>query len=306
MTTAGTPATSRSGAADALPLGTAGSISPMRDAMLTVGLLDPRWSMADPATPAPLGGAAQDAYVLPAGYWWVGPYAGYGTVQGEWKGPDAEALDRAEQWRSSWQAGLMAGRGWRNGFSVGGGVGIARVRSTFLHESAGPATEATAVDTVWQEATYPGNTTVHTWFVDSTTTVTPGPVTRTDARNRYTVLQVPVSVWWHTTMRRWTFGAMAGGIGWFPLQREGTTLLNSGADGTATASLGDGRVDRRFGMQLHGLAGVSLGYTLTEHLTLFAEPQLSVPLVGGDGRTAPALTRPTFQIRLQHELRSRR
>jgi hypothetical protein len=270
-------------------------------------LLDPLWAAGAALDPRPQHAPRMEAYVLPAGYWWIGPYAGVSTVQGKWTGTDSHELDRAEHWRSSSHLGLMAGRGWRSGFSVGGGIGLTWVRSDLDHELRGASTEVTNVDTTWAEAIFPGTTQhVYTWFIDSTHQVIPGAATQVNARNQYTVLQVPVALWWHGQMRRWTFGGTAGVMGWIPMAREGTTLMRT-ADGLNTSTdLADAQVDRRFGMQVHGTAGASLGYMLTEHLTLFAEPLLSTPLyAGGDGPSL-SLTRPTFQIRLQHELRSRR
>lgn len=272
-----------------------------------LALLDPVWAQGGQLELQPRPAMGYEPYVLSSGYWWWGPYAGYGTVRGSWTGPDAEELDRAEHWRSSGQVGLMGGRGWRSGFSVGAGVGMASVRSDLNHELRGPDTEVTVVDTAWVSNVYPGtDENVYTWSVVSSNSTIPGTTTPLSARNRYTVVQVPVSLWWHGQMRRWSFGAMAGVMGWIPTEREGTTLLRSGSDGLNTATdLADTQVDRRFGTQIHGLAGLSLGYTLTERLTLLAEPMLSAPIYSADDRPEPSLTRPTFQIRLQHELRSR-
>ena len=83
-------------------------------------------------------------------------------------------------------------------------------------------------------------------------------------------------------------------------------MVRSGPDGTPTTlTLQDARVNDRFNVQLHGHLGFSVGYSLTEYNTVFAEPLITAPLLSFDGRNSPWLTRPVFQIRLQHAFRTR-
>ncbi len=253
----------------------------------------------------PITRAITSDYVLPHGCWWVGAYAGIGTVNGQWRGDDATALSDAETWRSTAQGGVLFGREWHTGWSLSGGVGVARVRSTFRHETPGALQEFTNVDTMWVENSIQ-DIPVYTWMIDSLVEVRPGASLRSNARNEYTAVQVPLNVAWHADARRLRYGAFGGVTAWIPTQRKGLTLVQVGPDaGLAATNLADARVNERFGAQLHGQLGLSLGYFITEHFSAYAEPMISAPLVSFDGHDTPWLTRPLLQIRLQHALCSR-
>ncbi len=256
-------------------------------------------------TPRTLGPLPQ--YVVPRGTWWAGPYVGLGTVNGQWRGADVAELQAAERWRGTAQAGLLVGREWRSNWAISFGVGVSRVRSSFSAETPGETTLVTDVDTSWLGNNHiPTGQLVYTWVIDSLVTEVPGEPIRSDARNLYTAVQMPVSLHWHTTWRRFRLGAFGGINAWIPTQRKGLTLVRSGTDGTPTTlTLQDALVNERFNIQLHGQVGFSLGYTLTEQLALFAEPLITAPLLSFDGRNSPWLTRPVFQIRLQHAFRTR-
>lgn len=246
-------------------------------------------------------------YVVPHGNWWVSIYGGMSSVKGKWAGAEAEALDRSETWKSGWQAGAMSGRAWRSGFSVGVGVGIARIRSTFEDERTEITYEATDLDTAWTTTNYPGTQIpISTWFIDTLYTPVSGPLQRTTANNQYTAIQIPVSLWWHKDINRWKLGATAGILGWVPMKQQGLTLARSSTDAEPTPmDISGSGTEQRFGMQLHGNAGLSLGYMLCEQLTVLAEPMLNAPLYTGNGNTSLSLTRPTLQLRLHYDIHPR-
>lgn len=247
-------------------------------------------------------------YLLPRGTWWIGPYVGIGSVSGEWRGDGSSALGKAEQWRSTAQAGLLVGREWRSGWGISAGLGLARVRSTFNHESRGSEQEVTVVDTSWVENFFPNATSdiIYTWTIDSLVDVRPGAPQRADSRNLYTAVQVPFMLSWHGDVRRLRYGAFGGLTAWIPTSRKGLTLVQENADAAfSTTSLDDARVNDRFSAQLHGQFGLSLGYSFTEHLSAYAEPLISMPLLSFNGGDVPWLTRPLLQIRLQHEFASK-
>lgn len=253
----------------------------------------------------PIARAVKVDYVLPHGCWWIGAYGGMGTVSGRWRGDDATTLSGSETWRSTAQGGLLGGYEWRNGWSVYGGVGVARVRSAFRHETESAPQRITNVDTLWVENSMQ-DIPVYTWTIDSLVEVRPGSALRSDARNYYTAVQVPLNVAWHADARRLRYGAFCGVTAWVPTQRKGLTLVQTGSDaGFSTTSLTDVSVNERFGTQIHGLLGLSLGYSITEHFSAYAEPMISAPLFSFGGHDTPWLTRPLLQIRLQHALCSR-
>ncbi|MCB0770985.1 MAG: hypothetical protein KDC00_11350, partial [Flavobacteriales bacterium] len=261
----------------------------------------------DPGLGSPGSASNDPAYVLPSGVWWLGAYVGSGTVQGEWKGSDLETLDQAEDWLSTGQAGLQFGRAWRSGWSVSAGLGLSMVRSRFDYKTTGPSSSFLEVDTTWSE--YAHTTTgvpLYTWVIDSMIVDRPGSLSRVDSRNRYAAVQVPLTVHWYGDLRRFRLGAFGGVMAWIPTQRQGLTLAGPIQDGSPTTlPLQDARVSDRFAAQLHGQAGMSVGYFVTEHFSAYVEPLISTPILSFSGGETPWLTRPTLQIRIQHEIRYR-
>lgn len=259
-------------------------------------------------TPAlPLAAAPSEAYVLPRGEWWWSIGAGVSRTSATWVGDGADVSARAEQWRGGHQLGVGVGRSWRNGLGVGVGLNMERLRSDFQHEAHTPGAAYAELDTAWTTLNYPGTgDPVSIWSIDSATVVGPGSWERTSGRNTYTVLHVPITAWWHTDVRRWSFGATAGVMGLVTVQREGHTLARNATDGTwKMTALTDPGTNDRFRPQLHGMAGLSIGYLLSEHLRILAEPMYATPLSVPPGAPSVSLSRTTFQIRLQHALHCR-
>jgi len=245
-------------------------------------------------------------YVLPAGSWWIGTYAAVGTVSGTWKGPQTADLNTAEQWRSSVQAGALFGRTWRSGWSVSLGIGGAQMRSVFMHDDTGEDEPVLEVDTNWTATPYPdAQYTLYTWSIDSVIDLRPGTVQRRDARNSYQAIQVPVTVSWHGTARRFHYGALGGLSVWIPTYRKGLSLVQPTLDGsTRVSDLNDDRLDARFTPQIHGRAGVGLGYSICEALQFHVEPMVSVPVATFNDNATPWPIQTFLQFRLQYELRT--
>lgn len=254
------------------------------------------------ASGQPIAGPHPSPYVLPAAQWWVGAYAGMGRLSGEWRGADHETMNAAEAWRGSSQWGLLFGRRWRSGWSVSAGVGLGLTRSTFNHDEQ-VWDQFMDVDTNWTE-TYYNNTSnvVYTWNIDTVSTLRPGATHNTHARNLYGALQVPLTVAWHGDIRRWHYGAFGGATVLIPTQREGNTLLREAGDAAPTVvSLGDARLNTRFGPRLNAHAGLSIGFAMTEALSVYAEPMFSIPVSTFGKGEAPWMRGHFLQLRLQHE-----
>lgn len=275
---------------------------------VNINRLDTRFALIDTEASAKQPFTAQRVadYVVPHGNWWVSIYGGLSSVKGKWSGADAEALDRSEDWKSGWQAGALVGRTWRSGFGVGIGAGVARIHSTFSDERSSVSGEAADLDTAWTTSNYPGTEIViSTWSIDTTFAPIVGPQERRSANNQYTAIQVPLSLWWHKDIRRWKVGATAGVMGWIPMKRQGLTLVRPTTDAEpAPTALSSPETEPRYGMQLHGNAGLSLGFMFCEQLTLLAEPMISAPLYRGNENTSLSLSRPTIQLRLQYDIHS--
>jgi len=258
----------------------------------------------EPGTPE--RGKLVAPYVLPAGQWWIGAYAGLGQLKGERRGADQAALNSAERWHGSSQWGLSMGRSWRSGWSVSAGAGLALDRSTFSYDER--SLEAfTDVDTNWTETLYNNSQDViYSWSIDTVSSVRQGPSRNTHARNLYGAIHVPLSVAWHGDVRRWRYGAFGGVTAWIPTQREGKSLVRDGADGELRViDLADQQVDQRHGPRLNAHFGASLGFMLTEHLSAYAEPLYYTPLSAFGRQGALWMRGHIIQFRLQHEFGSR-
>lgn len=240
-------------------------------------------------------------YVLPRGTWWLGAYAGLGTVKGRWKGGNSEALDQSEKWRSAVQGGLLLSREWRSGLSFSTGIGVNSVRSVLKYDENGPANNTIEVDTTWASNVF-ADQMVYTWNIDTLLHPIPGITQERSARNSYLAVQIPLSIGWHKEQRRLRFGGFAGLAAWIPAQRKGSTLLNDRDAPPSIIALQDDKVRYRFAMQVHGMVGLTLGYAVTEHMYVNIEPQISSPLVGTGNREMPWLTMPTLQLRIQYAL----
>ena len=87
-----------------------------------------------------------------------------------------------------------------------------------------------------------------------------------------------------------------------PVQRAGITLRGVSVDGSSTIALEDPAVKDRFAWQLHGLGGVGLGWSVTEHLGVYVEPHITLPIYSASEQYAIWLTRPSLQFRIQYDL----
>lgn len=255
--------------------------------------------------PGPIAGPSVDVYAPRNGDWWLALTLGGGRPSGGWTGADITTLNDAEQWRSGRFAGVGIGRSWRSGFGAGIGLQLDQLKSTLAHEEHTPGAAYSEVDTAWSSATYPGTgQTIYTWSIDTTQVVGPGSWQRTTAGNTYTALHVPITAWWHASLRRWSLGATAGLIARVPVQRSGSTLVRTdGESAWRMVDLSDPIANGRQAFQVQGVVGLSFGYLLTERLSLWAEPVYIAPLLSGAGATSLSLDRPSLQIRLQHVLR---
>lgn len=240
-------------------------------------------------------------YVLPSGTWVGGVSIGAGRMNVMWKDADQAGLTEAERWRGSTIWGLDLGREWRSGWNIRTGLGLALDRSTFamdVHE----VERFVDVDTSWTQTAY-NNTEdlIYSWNIDTVEMERPGATRTLRANNLYGAIRIPLTLGWHADRRRWRYGVFGGVTALIPSQRQGSTLYREADDSEPRViDLSDGRVDDRFGLRVSVLAGVSLGFHITEHLTAVAEPMLSLP--GYDlGRSGAAWMRGHYlQFRLQH------
>lgn len=248
-------------------------------------------------------GPTTTSYVVPSGDWFIGLTIGTGRMTGTWRAQDEDGLTNAERWRGSTLWGLDMGREWRSGWSVRSGLGLALDRSTFAWD-VNEVERFTDLDTSWTETLY-NNTqdVVYTWNIDTVQVERPGATSTVRASNQYGAIRVPLTVAWYSDVRRWRFGAFSGVTAFLTTQRQGSTLVRTADDaGSEIVDLDDERVDRRFGPRMNAHAGLSLGFHVTEHMTVLAEPMLSVPISDLGHAGAPWMRGHLFQFRLQHVL----
>ena len=134
------------------------------------------------------------------------------------------------------------------------------------------------------------------------TVTRPGASRSIQARNQYGILRIPVAAHWQGELRRWRYGGFAGLALNVFTQHEGNTLYAEALDAQPrVVSMADPRVRGRYAPQLHGHFGASLGFALTEMTSLYAEPELTYPLLLTKAEGVPWTSRQLIQIRLQHE-----
>lgn len=244
-------------------------------------------------------------YVLPAGLWWWGAYAATGRLTGMWQGADQEALNAAERWRGATQWGILVGRQWRSGWSLSLGAGLGLSRSTLAFDEQ-QFDRSMSVDTTWTQTLYNNVDVIYTWNIDTVITERPGTIRHTHARNRYGALQIPLNLAWHGQVKRWHYGGLCGVAIHLPTQREGSTLQRLPSDAAVSVvSLRHPSIDTRFGLRANAHLGLSIGYALNEHISIYAEPLLTTP-IGFFGRTHGLSMQGHFiQFRIQHDLGTR-
>jgi len=231
-------------------------------------VLAPVWS--DPPR-AGLRGRERGPYVLPGAEWWVAVEAGRHDVDRTWSGSDAalaHALNDTEVPHPTWSAGALFGRTWRSGLGVSVGAAYEGSRYTFDHVE-----EKLVVDSVVQ----------YTYFVTLDTQVfvsTPATIVvygepteeRVSGSNSLGVLQVPVEVYWHTPIKRWTLGGRAGLMTELTVMRRGYTLVNTAELGLQSVPSDNAVFNARYGPVLTGMIGADLGYALSERWSLWLSP----------------------------------
>lgn len=259
----------------------------------------------DVAAGPPLGTPLLPHYVLAPAQWWLGIYASVGQLKGDWRGPLGAELNPTERWRESTECGVELGRRWQTGWSWNTGIGLSRQSSTFTHNTR-PLERFANLDTSWTQTMYnDGQNVIYTWSIDTIITERPGAEQLIRARNHYTSLRVPITLAWHGLVRRWHYGALGGLALWLPTQREGYTLRRTTDNNPNVVPLTDMALENRFGPRLNAHIGLSLGYSIHETLSVYAEPQFTMPISAFGQPDALWTQGPLIQIRLQHELGSR-
>ena len=231
-------------------------------------VLGPRTTVAPAVSPL---GRERSPYVLPGAEWWVALEVGRHDVDRSWSGKDealVEALNGTEVPHPTWSAGALFGRTWRSGLGVSVGAAYEGSRYEFDHVE-----QQLPVDSVI-EYTYLVTLDTQVFVNTPATTVVYGEPTETrvTGSNSLGILQLPVELYWHAPVKRWSFGGRIGLMTELTLVRRGYTLVNDQELGLLSAPCGEERFDSRYGPVLTGIIGADLGYTLTERWGLWLSP----------------------------------
>lgn len=249
--------------------------------------------------------ATSPSYVLPPSQWFVGLAIAYGQLKGAWPDKDGLGLNDAEQWRGSTVWGVNIGREWRSGWSIRTGLGLALDRSTLAVDRR-EVERFTEVDTSWTQSAY-NNTSdlVYTWRIDTVAVERPGTTATFRSNNQYGALRIPLTVGWHTDLRRWRLGACAGVAAMIPSQRKGHTIYRPSSDADPIlVDLTDDRVASRSTARVDMHLGLSLGFHITEHMTVLLEPRTIFPMTDLGRSETLSMRGQLLQLRLQHVLRT--
>ncbi|MEO8069726.1 MAG: hypothetical protein ABI599_18660 [Flavobacteriales bacterium] len=250
-------------------------------------------------------------YVLANGAWWVGVQFGWDQLGGGWSGtsPLVDELNKAEDWQSALQAGIVGGRTWKSGLSLSLGVGVADVKSRFLFKERVPQGNGdgftSVLDTTWQaNAVAPDSSyTVYTYSIDYILIPIGETEVQYNATNRHTLLNIPLELAWQKNLKRFTLAPRIGVNANIFLARNGNTLITNASDGRTTSmSANDPRADSRYGILLSGSAGVDVGYALDERTQIFAGGAYSSVLTSlANSDLRPAMQGVRLRLRIVRE-----
>lgn len=251
---------------------------------------------SDVTAPGPLlQGDSTPVYVLSKGQWWIAAQADASVMTGKWTGnaPEVADLNASETWQSAQGLGLVAGRDWLNGWSLGLGIGVSKQRSRFLRREVEPGHSEMVVDTTWT-GTAMGAQTNYTWDIVQTVVSEPGVERDYSATNSYTRLRIAPEVGYRVWQNgRFALHARLAGAMLLDMGRKGQTVAwANGTDSTETATgvarvipLNDASMNARFPVAFALTGSLELRYRLCERWSIGALPTMTYWLPGADGST---------------------
>lgn len=280
---------------------------------LLASLVTPFLNNAATAPGPILQGDSTPAYVLKKDNWWVAVQGEWSTLNGEWKGPGSEVteLNKSETWRGGQGLGLVIGREWLSGWSLGLGIGANKQRSRFLRREVEASHTEVIVDTTWT-GTPMGQVTNYTWDIVETVIEEPGVERDYSATNSYTRLRIAPEVGYQLLQKkRFSLGARLAPVMMIDIGRKGNTLVRTAsvdtletAATTGALALTDASLDNRFPMTFAVSAGLELRYRLCERWSLGMLPTFTYWLPHTEGRV-PSLSMSELggAVRLRYDLR---
>lgn len=210
------------------------------------------------------------AFVLPHGEWWMGARAAALNETRKWSGSNTrlvEALNAAEASATYWSLGIVGGRTWRTGLSLGTGLLYERSERVFS------TTYRTMVEE--QEITSYYVTLNDEVFVSNVDTLITTSFSENNVSGIYrrALVRVPLELGWRFDLKRWGIMPKAGLLLELNVQRQGLSLDQANSDGPLMAV----QLDREAMRQRHpdllmAMVGAELSFMVNERWRMSAAP----------------------------------
>lgn len=210
---------------------------------------------------------------VPHRVWWVAGTAGLYSEGRTWKSDDAElamALQNTEVMHPVTSFGMLVGRQSRGGWSLSSGVEYSATRFDFNHMDRFTTRQDSLVTFV---VTF--NSQVLSSYTD-TVSILSDVQERVAAVNRVASLRLPFELGWHTSYRRFRFGARTGLAMELNTMKSGATLAF--VNGGIRSERAEAAHNRRT-LIVTGTLAADLGYTINECWVLWASPSYTTGLV---------------------------
>jgi hypothetical protein len=234
-----------------------------------INRLRPMNLISNPLPKEPWRAHTPDA-ARPRGSWWTSITLSAQASRYQWRSDQAN-LQRALQGNGRWQGGMaigvLAGRAWPSGLSIGVGVEADRLDQTYRNLD--QRTER-QTETVTQVITL--NTQVFASSVDtiSTEVVREAQAEGADRRLR---IRIPLEAAWQLAAKRWRFGPRVGLVGEHTSIRSSASLAVDPSDQLVRArQLSQAELRMRYPFSLSAIAGIDLGFVLTDRSRIIATP----------------------------------
>ena len=244
-------------------------------------------------------------HVLPKAEWVLSLMIGKCDVKRTWHGEDAvltQALNKTEGHTSTVAMGVGLGRHWRSGWGLSAGLLTERSEQVFDHRER--LTEVTQEVTSWLV------TLDNEVYVSNVDTLLHYTTTEKEYRglDRRSIVRIPVETHFHKPLGRFLVGGRAGLSLEFTRAEQELSLIADEQEGRlAVARLAPSEISRRHPTLIQASIGMDLGYMLTEHWCVWAQPVY----IGGAlpvSQTGMAWNTPTrfgLQFRLSHHFTPR-
>jgi len=234
------------------------------------------------------------------GYWWAGVSVTPQLSRYSWRSDQAKlerALNGNGKLIGGVSLGVVAGRTWPSGISLGLGVEADRMEQAY--RSVDRRTEVQS-ETIVQLVTL--NTQV---FASTTETVNTTVIyeSRAEGTDRRTRVRVPVELSYHLAAGRWRLGPRAAAVVEYTKVQSSSSLVVDSEDGLIRSrTLAQSDLNARYPLSVSALLGIDLGFSLSDNGRIIVSPFASRALAtfgpATDAQASPE--RYGLRLMLQH------